>query len=170
MGTLLIRRYLWLIDLLHGSLTQGLTLKAINAAWERSSLYKDCGESELSRRTFINHCNAIEEIWKIKIECTAAGANSRYRIKTESEADLEQNTKWLLNSIATEELIAQRKDIPDKILLENTNSDYKYLSTITTALRNNFVLNIDYQSFRIGKEKQTDILVEPLCLKMFKRR
>lgn len=170
MGILLIKRYLWLINLLHSSFYRGLTLKEINSAWERSYLYKDCGESELSRRTFINHCNAIEEIWGIKIECTAAGANSRYRIKAENETDLEENTKWLLNSIATEELIAQRKDIPDKILLENTNSDYKYLSAITTALRKNSVLNIDYQSFHIGKEKQTDILVEPLCLKMFKRR
>lgn len=170
MGIQLVKQYLWLINLLHSFSGKGLTLKEINTAWERSSLYKDCGGAELSRRTFINHRNAIDEIWGIKIECTAAGANSRYKIKTESETDLGQNTKWLLNSIATEELIAESKDIPDKIILENTNADYKYLSTITTALRNNSVLNIDYQSFHIGKEKKTDILVEPLCLKMFKRR
>lgn len=170
MGNLLIQRYLWLINLMHNSLDQGLTLKAINAAWERSSLYKDCGECELSRRTFINHCNAIDTIWGIKIECTAAGANSRYKIKIGNETDLEQNTKWLLNSIATEELIAQSKDISDKIILEKSNTDFKYLNTITTALRNNSILHIDYHSFHIGSEKQTGLLVEPLCLKMFKHR
>ena len=72
--------------------------------------------------------------------------------------------------MATEELIAVSKDIPDKILLEKPNTGSKYLSAITTALRDNIVLNIEYQSFHVGSVNQTDLLVEPLCLKMFKYR
>lgn len=169
MGTLLIKRYLWLIDLLTRC-PNGLTLKEINAEWERSSLYNDCGGREISRATLRNHCNDINDIWKILIKCEHAGGNSHYLIKKEGKDEFEQNTKWLLSSIATSEFIAQSKDISDKILFEEPDSGFEYLNTISIALRNNTILSIEYQSFHIGSPKQKGLLVEPLCLKMFKRR
>ena len=170
MGRLLIKRYIWLINLLNRYLEQGLTLKAINSEWERSTYYKDCGGRDISRETLRNHCTAISNIWGIDIKCTRSGANSFYKINTEGENSFDQSVEWLRGNIATEELIAVSKEIPDKILLEKPNIDSKYLSAITTALRDDIVLNIEYQSFHVGSVNQTDLLVEPLCLKMFKYR
>lgn len=170
MGRLLIKRYIWLINLLNRYLEQGLTLKAINSEWERSTYYKDCGGRDISRETLRNHCTAISDIWGIDIKCTRSGANSFYKINTEGENSFDQSVEWLRGNIATEELIAVSKEIPDKILLEKPNIGSKYLSAITTALRDNIVLNIEYQSFHVGSVNQTDLLVEPLCLKMFKYR
>ena len=170
MGALLIKRYIWLINLLNRYSKQGLTLKTINSEWERSIYYKDCGGRDISRETLRNHCSAIYSIWGIDIVCIRSGANSYYKINTEGENTFDQSMEWLLSSMATEELITVSKDIPDKILLEKPNAGSNYLSSITTALRDNIVLNIEYQSFHVGSESQIDLLVEPLCLKMFKRR
>ena len=170
MGVLQIKRYIWLINLLNRYSEQGLTLKAINSEWKRSTYYKDCGGRDISRETLRNHCTAISNIWGIEIECTRSGANSFYKINTEGEDSFDQSLEWLLGSMATEELIAVSKEVPDKILLEKPNTGSKYLSAITTALRYNIVLNIEYQSFHVGSMNQTDLLVEPLCLKMFKHR
>ena len=170
MGSLLIKRYIWLINLLNRYSEQGLTLKAINSEWERSTYYKDFGGRNISRETLRNHCTAISGIWGIDIECIRSGANSYYRINTDEKYIFDQSMEWLLSSMATEELITVSKEIPNKILLEKPNAGSKYLSIIATALRDNIVLNIEYQSFHVDSVNQTDLLVEPLCLKMFKRR
>ena len=68
MGALLIKRYIWLINLLNRYSEQGLTLKAINSEWERSAYYKDFGGRNISRETLRNHCTAISDIWGIDIK------------------------------------------------------------------------------------------------------
>ena len=54
--------------------------------------------------------------------------------------------------------------------MEKPDTGSKYLSPVTEALRDNAVLCIDYKSFHVGSMARQGILVEPLCLKMFKRR
>lgn len=54
--------------------------------------------------------------------------------------------------------------------IRNHNTGSEYLIPITTALRDNLALNIDYHSFHIGSMEHNDLLVKPLCLKMFKGR
>ena len=53
MGVLLIKRYIWLINLLNRYSEQGLTLKAINSEWERSTYYKDCGDETFHEKPFV---------------------------------------------------------------------------------------------------------------------
>lgn len=63
MVPLLLKRYLWLVDTLRRADNRGLTLAEINDAWATpyNRLYKDCGGSEISKRTLLNHRNAIAE-------------------------------------------------------------------------------------------------------------
>lgn len=171
MVSLLIKRYFWLIDTLRRSGTVGLTLAEINEAWSNpyNQLYKDCGCEGISRRTLLNHRYAIEEQLHIDIECVRAGAMSRYKINTELQ---EENplVEWMLSAISTENLVSEYSNMADKILLEPADNGSKYLTTITQALKFNKRLVIDYQSFHIGKQLQTKVVIEPLALKMFKRR
>ena len=171
MVPLLFRRYLWLVGTLRRAGERGLTLAEINEAWSNASnmLYQDCGYYEISKRTLLNHRNAIYDQFRIEIECVRRGADSRYRINTDlSEAN--PMVEWLLSAISTENLATEYSSISDKILLEPADKGAVYLATITQALKENLRLIINYQSFHIGKQLQSDVLIEPLALKMFKRR
>lgn len=83
MVALLLKRYLWLVDTLRKS-PEGLTLAEINDRWSDSGLHKDCGETEIDRRTFYNHRIAISEQFGIDIETIKAGPYSRYKIDYDS--------------------------------------------------------------------------------------
>lgn len=168
MVALLLKRYIWLVDTLR-NFSEGLTLTEINEHWTNSNLFKDCGETEIDRRTFYNHRRAIEEQFGIDIETIKAGPYSRYIINKDA---IEKNgvIDWLLSTIATENLITQSRNLADKILLESADKGTAHLNVITEALKSNLILDIDYQSFHIGSPVHKSLLIEPLALKMFKRR
>lgn len=168
MAALLLKRYLWLVDTL-GKAPDGLTLAGINDQWTESDLYRDCGGTEIDRRTFYNHRMAIEEQFGIDIETIKAGPYSRYKIEKDC---LNKNkvVDWLLNMMATENLIAQSRNLTGRILLEPTDRGARHLSVITDSLKSGRILEIDYQSFHAGSPAQKSLMVEPLALKMFKRR
>lgn len=168
MVALLLKRYLWLVDTLRKS-PEGLTLAGINDRWSDSGLYKDCGETKIDRRTFYNHRIAISEQFGIDIETIKSGPYSRYRIDIDS-LNHSQTIEWLLSALAIENVIAQSRDISDKILLEPADKGAFYLNEIVAALKSSIILEIDYQSFHIGSPDHKSILIEPLALKMFKRR
>lgn len=171
MVPLLLKRYLWLVDTLSRAGHLGLTLAEINDAWANpyNRLYKDCGGNEISKRTLLNHRNAIGEQFHIDIECLRRGAYSRYKINTNT-SEKNPMVEWLLSAISTENLSIEYNNISDKILLEPADNGAVYLSTIVPALKGNLRLSITYQSFHLGRQLQKDVLIEPLALKMFKRR
>lgn len=168
MVALLLKRYLWLVNTLR-KFPEGLTLAEINGRWIRSELSKDCGGIEIDRRTFYNHRVAIAEQLGIDIETIKAGPYSRYKIDSDS-LNQNQTVDWLLSTIATENLITQSRNLADKILLEPADKGNIHLIVITEALKSNIILEIDYHSFHVGKPSYKSILIEPLALKMFKRR
>lgn len=168
MVALLLKRYLWLVDTLR-KYPEGLTLAEINDKWSDSGLYKDCGETEIDRRTFYNHRIAISEQFGIDIETLKAGPYSRYKIDKGS-LNHNQTIDWLLSTLATENLITQSRNLSDKILLEPADKGAVHLNVITEALKSNRVLEIDYQSFHVNSHVHKSLFIEPLALKMFKRR
>lgn len=168
MVALLLKRYLWLVDTLR-NFPEGLTLAEINDKWSDSVLYRDCGEAEIDRRTFYNHRIAISEQFGIDIETEKAGPYSRYKIDYDT-LNSNQTIDWLLSTIATENLITQTRNLADKILLEPADKGVTHLNVITEALKSNLILEIDYQSFHIYSPVHKSLLIEPLALKMFKRR
>lgn len=168
MVALLLKRYLWLVDTLR-KYPEGLTLAEINDQWSDSGLYKDCGETEIDRRTFYNHRIAISEQFGIDIETLKAGPYSRYKIDKGS-LNHNQTIDWLLSTLATENLITQSRNLSDKILLEPADKGAVHLNVITEALKSNRVLEIDYQSFHVNSHVHKSLFIEPLALKMFKRR
>lgn len=168
MVALLLKRYLWLVDTLR-KFPEGLTLAEINDQWSASGLYRDCGEAEIDRRTFYNHRIAISEQFGIEIETIKAGPYSRYKIDRDT-LNHNQTIDWLLSTIATENLITQSRNLSDKILLEPADKGAVHLNVITESLKSNCILELNYQSFHIGSPVHKSLFIEPLALKMFKRR
>ena len=163
MVELLLKRYLWLIDTLKrgGEMTFG----EISDKWDRSST-NDNG-SELTKRTFYNHCQAIARHFGIEIECRRGRGLNLYRIANPEAIEENSLAKWALDSFSLGELLLGSSAIADKILLEEIPSGREWLESILQALQQNREIEISYENF-VGIRFSG--IARPLCVKLFKRR
>ncbi len=163
MVELLLKRYLWLID----TLKRGgeMTYDEIAAQWSKSSV-NDNG-SELSKRTFYNHCQAVGRHFGIDIECRRGRGLNLYSIANPEAIEDNSLTKWALDSFSLGELLIGNASIADKILLEDIPSGREWLEPILKALQNNRQIELEYENFFGVKFTGS---VSPLCVKLFKRR
>lgn len=163
MVELLLKRYLWLIDTLKH--TPDMTFDEIAGKWQTSST-NDNG-SELSKRTFYNHCQAIARHFGIDIECRRGRGLNTYRITNPEAIEENSLTKWALDSFSLGELLLGNASISDKILLEDIPSGSHWLKAILEALQQNREIELSYENF-VGIRFSG--VVKPLCIKLFKRR
>lgn len=163
MVELLLKRYLWLIDTLKRS--QGMTFEEIADKWQSSSA-NDNG-SELTKRTFYNHCQAVARHFGIDIECRRGRGLNIYRITNPEAIDENSLTKWALDSFSLGELLLGNASSADKILLEDIPSGRRWLEPVIQALQKNHEVELEYENFVGVKFSGT---VRPLCIKLFKRR
>lgn len=160
----LFKRYFWLIDVINQS--GGISRDEINRRWSRSIL-NESSETEIPERTFHRHKEAIKELFDISIICERT-AERIYRIEESDVISAGDFRSWLLNSFSLSSLLAESRDIQDRILVENIPSGNILLTDILKAIRNNKVLNITYQNFFSDSPWCFDI--EPYCLKLFRQR
>lgn len=161
-----LRKYLWLINTI---LDAGkMTFKEISAKWNNSTL--NYRKTELSKRTFHNHRQAILTELGIDIQCTSMRENSHYFIANQEDIENSEVLNWLTDSMATESVLLKNRTISDKIVLEPVPGGREWLPILSQALRDNLRIVIQYTSFHSTKCNLTDRLLEPLCLKLFKRR
>ena len=163
----LIKRYIWLIQTIRDAGENGISFSEIQNKWDKASANDN--HTPLILRTFHNHRNAILLQFDIEIKCNMSRENSYYYI---DKSDLEGNTivTWLINSMATESLLMDMKNIRGKVLLEHIPSGQEFFPVISQALRQNIRLLLSYKSFHLHTPTYTEVLIEPLCLKLFKRR
>lgn len=157
----LFSRYIWLIDTIkrYGTLTRD----EISKLWMRSPYSNG---DPLPRRTFYAYRTAIEELFKINIECNPS--TFEYYI-AQSGDHYESVLNWMLNSASIGNLLNDAGDIADKIFLENVPSAREHLSTSVDALKSRKPVKFSYHPYsRINPTP--DIVVEPYFLKIFKQR
>ncbi len=157
----LFNRYIWLVDTIkrYGHITR----EELNVRWKKSPFSN--GEA-LPRRTFYNYRMAIEELFKINIECNPS--TFEYYID-EGDTNNESVTNWLLNSTAMSNVLSESRDISNRIFIEDVPSAREYLSTVIDALKEFRQIKFTYQPYsRINASP--DIVVEPYFLKIFRQR
>jgi len=157
----LFSRYVWLIDTIrrHGTITRAM----LDEKWRKTAFSNG---QPLSRRTFYNYRNAIEELFQVSIQCNP----STYEYYLEScGPNSESITNWLLNSAAMSEVLSGSRDISDRIFLEEVPSARMSLDTIIEALKSNRQLRFSYQSYSRSKPTP-DIVIDPYFLKIFRQR
>ena len=71
--------------------------------------------TELSKRTFHNHRQAILTELGVDIQCSSMRENSQYFIANQEELENNEVLNWLTGSMATESLLLENKAISDKI-------------------------------------------------------
>ena len=139
-------------------------MEDLNREWLRTDMSEGV---PMARSTFNRHKNAIEEIFGIYIECDRTDGYKYYI----GNADvLEENTiqNWMLSTLSVNNILAESKSIHDRILLESIPSDGENLHKLLEAIRRNVRVSIRYR--RYGAEMETNMILEPYCVKLFNKR
>ena len=156
------KSYIWLLETLQ---TRGrLTLNEIKDLWMRSSINDD--KKELATRTFANHVAAIADIFGIDIVCDRS--DNTYRIENEGDIGGSGIHDWLMEALSLNNLINESAGLRTRLLFESEPSSHRFLTDIIRAIRDERMIEVNYQSFKM--EAPRDFLLEPFCLKEYKRR
>lgn len=157
----LFNRYIWLVDTIkrYGHITR----EELNARWKKSPFSN--GEP-LPRRTFYNYRMAIEELFKVNIECNPS--TFEYYID-EGDTHNESVTNWLLNTTAMSNVLSESRNISNRIFIEDVPSAREFLATVIDALKEFHQIKFTYQPYS-RTNATPDIVVEPYFLKIFRQR
>lgn len=138
-----LKRYFWLIDSLKD---KPMSLNKLNRKWENSILNDD--KIPLSRRTFQEHRNAINELG-IGIEIIYDYTTRCYSLKSDDDNG-NLVSRWMWNAISLQSTMAQNANIKDRIIIEEIPSAHIYLDPILHAIRENYAIEFLYRPF--GKD------------------
>ena len=156
------KSYIWLLETLQ---TRGrLTLKEIKDLWMRSSINDE--EKELANRTFSNHIAAIADIFGIEIKCDRR--DNTYFIENREELGGSGIREWMMEALSLNGLINESASLRSRLIFESEPSSHRFLTDIIRAMRDEKMIEVNYQSFNMDSPR--DFLLEPFCLKEYKRR
>lgn len=156
-----ITRCVWLVDTIkrYGRITR----KQLDECWQRSPY---SGGRPLSRRTFCNHRDAVEDLFNIRIECDRY--SYEYYIADEDSHN-ESVTNWLLNSVTLNDVLSGSRDISDRIFVEEVPSAREFLGMVISALKQHHPIRFTYRPY--SRSMPTPgVVLEPYFLKLFKQR
>jgi hypothetical protein len=155
----LFNRYIWIVDTIkrYGRISR----RELDRRW-RNSPYSD-GEG-LARRTFYNYRQAIEDLFKINIECDP----TTYEYYIDDNGNGEGVTNWLLNSVVTNNVLSDSREVSSRIFLEDIPSAREHLSTVVDALKEYRTLSFSYAPFT--RLLAREVVLEPYFLKLFHQR
>lgn len=153
---------MWLISTIYDA--GKISFEEIARKWDKAYINEQ--HQPLKLRTFHNHRNAILIQFGVVIECQR-GSNLYY---IDNPDVLEHNSinQWLLDSFAVSSLLMDNLSISERIMLEDVPSGRCYLDIITSAMRENRQITIDYKDF-FGHTVQ-GLMLNPYFVRLFKRR
>lgn len=157
----LFNRYIWLVDTIrrYGRITR----QELDECWRRTDFSR--GES-LPRRTFYNYRQAVEELFKLTIECDPS--TFEYYIK-DDDSHNGSVTNWLLESAVMNDVLANSRNVSHKIFIEEVPSAREFLAPVIEALREHHPVKFTYHSYSRSKPTK-GVVLEPYFLKIFRQR
>ena len=153
---------MWLISTIYDA--GKISFEDIARKWDNA--YINDLHQPLKPRTFHNHRHAILMQFGVVIECQR-GSNLYY-IDNPDALENDSINQWLLDSFAVSNLLMDNRSISDRIILEDVPSGRYYLENITSAMRDNLQIVIDYEDF-FGNTIQ-GLKINPYFIRLFKRR
>lgn len=166
MVTELITKYIWLLQTVLNAGDEGLSLGEITGRYERRF-----GES-LTRRTFVNYRNGVEEVFGIGIACDRS--TNRYSIDrgsrmSDSRMSDSGSTEWLIDSFTVNSLLEKGKEsLSGRIEVEPIPSGHRFLTRIMEAMLDSRRIGIEYRKYSSAAPEHLTVL--PYSLKEDKRR
>lgn len=161
----LIRRYVWLIDVIRRA--GRITLEEINQKWMEERTLRLEGEQEIPERTFHRHRQAIADIFGIDILCNRYNGNTYY-IDNDEALSEPSFTSWLFNGLAIDNQLMGNEGITDRVLFEEAPGGMEYMPMVIKALSERRKLKVSYNSISHGYFCEK--LLEPYFIKERLRR
>ena len=157
----LISKYIWLVQTVLKAGSGGLTFEDIASRWE------DRWDSDYPRRTFINHRQAVADIFGIEIECNRS--TNRYSIRYSDALEGNSGAAWLINTFTVSNLLSlSRERLSGRVSVENIPSGQTWLTPLMEAMTEGVEVSFRYQKYT---SDSGDILhVRPYAVKEAERR
>lgn len=159
-AAVLFKQYVWLVDTIRRA--RRISLTDLSDRWTRTEFSEG---TALSRTTFNRHRAAVEEIFGITIGCDA---DNKYYI-VDSDL-LRSNTvqEWMLSTLTVSNIVGEARGLHDRILLESIPTEGELLRQVVDAMKHGVRIMVHYH--RYGQQEDSEWVVEPYCIKLFRRR
>lgn len=163
MGKENFKRYIWMLDTIYR--TGGIRKKELIKRWTESPLNDE--HKVIAERTFREDIKAIETIFDVSIGCNAS---NKYKYFIEDSEELSKGIvkNWLLTSFSINNMMAESKQLSNRILFEQIPSGNEFMPTIVQAMQENVYLKITRQGF--GSDEAYSFIMKPYGIKVFKQR
>lgn len=158
----LFQQYIWLVNTIHSA--KKITLDEINKKWVNTWISEGL---PMVRSTFNRHKDAIEDMFGIYIECDKKDG-FRYYIGNAEVLEEDSIQNWMLSTMSVSGMLSDSKAVHDRILLETIPSNGDNLHTFIDAMKSSNRIHLTYH--RYGAEYDTEMIVDPYCVKLFNRR
>lgn len=155
-----VNRCVWLVDTIrrYGRITR----RELDELWADNPLSDG---KPMSRRTFYNYRDMVEDLFNLRIEC-APDTYEYYIAEDDRRGDSVAN--WMLNSLSLNNLLTGSRDIADRIFVEDIPSSRDHLGVIIGAMRGNNTVRFSYHSYT--RSLPHTVTIEPYFIKLFKQR
>ena len=158
----LFQEYIWLVNTICRA--GKISLEEINGKWVETDMSEGL---PMVRSTFNRHKDAIQDMFGIDIECDKR-CGFKYYIGNPEALQEETIQNWMLSTLSVNSVLAESKVVADRILLEPIPSDGEDLHRFIEAMKRSVRIDVTYH--RYAAEEDTNMTVEPYCVKLFKRR
>ena len=156
----LFKQYVWLVDTIRRE--RRITLADLSDRWQRTA----CGEGKpLSRTTFNRHRADVEEVFGITIGCDA---DNRYYIVDSDLLRGDTVQQWMLSTLTVSNIVGEARGLHDRILLESIPTEGDLLRQVVDAMQRCVRLRVQYR--RYGSDEDSEWVLAPYCIKLFRRR
>ena len=163
MGKENFKRYIWMLDTIYR--TGGIRKEELMRRWEESPL--NDAHKAIAERTFRQDIKAIQTIFDVSIGCNAS---NKYRYFIEDSVEFSKGVvkNWLLTSFSINNMMAESKQLSNRIHFEQIPCGNEFLPTIVQAMQENVCLKMTRQGF--GNDKPYTFTMKPYGIKVFKQR
>lgn len=158
----LVEKYVFLVQAFVEAGDNGLTLGQIQRKWEGRY------NQSYPRRSFINHRDAIAQLFGIVITCDRS--TNVYRIdRSESAIDRQEAADYLINTFTVNSLLTLGKErLSGRVSVEDVPSGQKFLIPVMQAMLDNATLSLQYKKYQSTKAEARRI--HPYAVKEFEKR
>ena len=158
----IFREYIWLVSTIRRH--QRLTFEEINHYWIKTEM---SGGLPMPRSTFNRHRDAILDMFGIIIDCDKKDGY-RYHIANAEALNEDTIQNWMFSTLSVNNVLAESKEVHERILLERIPSDGEQLHHFIEAMKQSVRIIVRYR--RYGYEESSLMLLEPYLVKLFNKR
>ena len=155
----LLNNYIWLADTIYKA--GKISLEQINDKRRAQ------GYDPIPERTFHKWRKGIEQLLDIDIACERKNGY-HYYIENNDELKKGNLRNWLLNTMSTNNLLVENKNLKNRIMVDDIPSGQTYLQPIIEAIKNGHKLKLTH--LRFGSDSPNTSFVSPYCLRLNRQR